>query len=202
MLYYSFLQRLYLILYSFIYEPKSYEFKRSTTFLSIFSKSLLLSWFFALCAQIIIPLPYSPVPLYLHPLPLFLAVLWHKEVGFYGYLLYLMQGALGLPFFSRCNGGLWYLFFAPTAGYLWGFLLALAFFLALQNGLFSRLQTFKFGRLFLLLGCAGLYFSLGIAGLQTIIGWERALATGLFSCLPGDLIKIMIIWYFWNQRHV
>jgi len=71
-------------------------------FLSIVAASILI----ALCAPIVIPLPFSPVPIALQPhVCLFLGAFLGSKRGALAVLGFLMQGALGLPVFAK--GGLW-----------------------------------------------------------------------------------------------
>src|SRR5688500_4955541 len=60
----------------------------------------------ALSAQVAIPLPFSPVPMTLQPLAVLLigGVLGARR-GAAAAVLYLLEGAAGLPFFSHGRGG-------------------------------------------------------------------------------------------------
>lgn len=162
--------------------------------------ALALSWLFALCAQIIIPVSLTHVPVYLHPLPLFLAVLWFGPLGVGAYVLYLIQGACGLPFFTRGNAGLTYLFCAPTAGFLWGFLLALSIFATVQKSYVVMSKKRSLVRLALLIALGACYFLCGILGVARWVGYERCLGAGFYPFVIGDLVKLLIVWFYWNRR--
>lgn len=59
------------------------------------------SLFVALCAQVTVPLPFTPVPLTLQNFGVLAAgLLLGSRRGFAALALYLMEGALGLPVFS------------------------------------------------------------------------------------------------------
>ncbi len=77
----------------------------------------------ALCARLQITLPFTPVPITLQPLAVVLvgAALGSRR-GALAMLLYIAEGAAGLPVFAK-GGGFIYLL-GPTAGYIWSFPLA------------------------------------------------------------------------------
>lgn len=143
---------------------------------------LLLSWFYALCSQIIIPLPFNLVPLSLQPLPLLLAAFflgWHA-VNAYG--LYLLQGALGLPFFAGLQGGLLRLL-GPTGGYLIGFGLAMACIAA--TNVFSNTGWRK---IFKVYAVYAIIFGIGLFQLSWFVPANKLLVAGLYPFIIGDLV--------------
>src|ERR1700732_503813 len=79
------------------------------------------SLFVALCARITIPLPFTPVPLTVQNFGVLLVgMLLGSKRGFAALLLYLAEGAIGLPVFNPIGpGGL-----AQFMGAARGFLLA------------------------------------------------------------------------------
>ncbi|TWT42051.1 Biotin transporter BioY [Phycisphaerae bacterium RAS1] len=89
--------------------------------LSICSAALLT----ALAAQIVIPLPNTPVPMTLQTLMVLLTgALLGPALGAAGMGVYLLVGALGLPVFSMGRGGVEMIMAGATGGYLVGFLVA------------------------------------------------------------------------------
>jgi biotin transport system substrate-specific component len=75
------------------------------------------SLFVALCARISVPLPFTPVPLTLQNFGvLAVGLTLGSRRGFAALLLYLAEGASGLPVFSM-GGGIAY-FFGATGGFL------------------------------------------------------------------------------------
>lgn len=79
----------------------------------------------ALSAQVVIPLPFTPVPLTGQTFAVLLTgALLGSRLGALTMLVYLIEGAAGLPFFRQGHGGLAYLLFSPTAGYLFSYPLA------------------------------------------------------------------------------
>jgi biotin transport system substrate-specific component len=78
----------------------------------------------ALAAQVVIPLPFTPVPLTGQTFAVLLAgALLGPRLGALAMLAYLAEGAAGLPFFRGGAGGVGH-FYGPTAGYLLAFPLA------------------------------------------------------------------------------
>jgi biotin transport system substrate-specific component len=102
-------------------------------------------------------------------------------------LLYLAQGALGLPVFAA-GGGIAY-FAGPTAGYLVGFLLATVAvgWLADHGWDRSVLRTLAA----MLIGTV-IIFACGIAWLSTLIGLPQAIGAGLVPFLLGEAAKIAL----------
>ena len=163
---------------------------------SIFCFSFALSWLYALCAQCIITLPLNMVPIYPHPMPIFLGIFIFGRPALYALLLYVLQGALGAPFFTGMNSGLIFLM-GPTGGYIIGFILAAFFLLPIRNFIQKSLLS-----LLLSLFIANIIiFSCGIAQLSLFISPEKLFTFGLYPFLIGDfIIKPIVIllilrWY-------
>lgn len=79
----------------------------------------------ALSAQVVIPLPWTPVPITGQTFAVLLTgALLGSRLGALAMIAYLIEGASGLPFFRSGQGGLHYLLFSPTAGYLFSYPLA------------------------------------------------------------------------------
>ncbi len=73
----------------------------------------------ALCAHIAVPLGFTPVPVTLQPFAvLLLGMLLSPGLGFATLVLYLMEGAAGLPVFNPHGPGGVAQLFGPTGGYL------------------------------------------------------------------------------------
>lgn len=155
---------------------------------------LALSWFYAACSQIIIPLPFNLVPMSIQPAPLFLATLlfgWHAVNA---YVLYLAQGALGLPFFAGMLGGLGRLM-GPTGGYLIGFGVAMIFLASIRH--FSSRS--KIIMLATLLCAEAITFVCGLSQLALFVPAHKLLAAGLFPFMIGDfLIKPILVAFFYG----
>lgn len=148
----------------------------------IVAGSLLL----ALLAQVIIPLPFTPVPITGQTYGVLLvgAVLGSRR-GSASMLLYILEGSLGLPFFAGGKSGL----SDPTTGYLLGFVLA-AF---LVGWLAERGWDRRFGSavLAMLTGEVAIYLA-GVPWLAAFLGVEKAIAGGLLPFIPGDAFKLLL----------
>ena len=148
----------------------------------------------SLAARLEIPVPWSPVPITGQTFAVLLsgAVLGTRR-AFLAQLLYLAEGALGLPVFAGGGAGA-ATFIGPTAGYLIGFPLAAA----LTGWLAERGWDRHFSTMLIamLLGSLPI-FALGVALLARFLPADRLLAAGLFPFLPGDLIKATLAaWAF------
>ena len=140
----------------------------------------------ALAARIAIPVPWSPVPITGQTFAVLLsgAVLGARR-GFAAQLLYLAEGAAGLPVFAGGAAGAAVLL-GPTGGYLLAFPFAAALTGALAAQGWDR--RFVTTAAAMLLGSA-VIFALGLALLSRFIPSGRLLAAGLLPFLLGDLIK-------------
>lgn len=136
-----------------------------------------------------LPLPFSPIPISLTQIPIFLSLyLLGWKLGSLSYLIYYLLGLVGLPVFSGFSGG-----FAkaagPTGGYLIGFLL-----MAITAGIFiekfnGRLVPSIFG---MVVGDAFAYlFGTPWLCYQLNLSFAEGAALGVFPYLPGDIIKII-----------
>ena len=145
------------------------------------------SLFVAGMAQVRIPLPFTPVPLTGQTFAVLLVgVVLGSRRGAASLLLYLVQGAAGLPFFAGGASGLSYLA-GPTGGYLVGFVAAayLVGLLAargLDRHILSALLAFLVGEMVIYL--------FGVSWLSVYLGLQRALVAGFLPFLIGDAIKL------------
>jgi biotin transport system substrate-specific component len=145
----------------------------------------------ALCAQIAVALPFTPVPLTGQTLAVLLtgAALGASRAGL-SMLLYIAVGVLGLPVFASDGSG-WAALSGPTAGYLMGFVAA-----AVVAG---RMAERRWDRRFASALCAMvvgsvLIYAFGCGWLAVSLGVSpaRALSLGLYPFLVGDLIKLAL----------
>jgi biotin transport system substrate-specific component len=147
------------------------------------------SLFAALCAQIRVPLPFTPVPITGLTLGVLLVgSLLGSRLGWASMFLYLLMGVVGLPFFAGGEAG-WQHVQGATGGYLLAAPLAalLVGWLA-ERGWDRRVATTA---LSMLLGNTLIYL-VGVAWLAVLIGLQAAIVKGLLPFLVGDLIKIGI----------
>ena len=140
----------------------------------------------AAAARIALPLPWSPVPLTGQTFAVLLtgAALGARRAVL-AQALYLVEGAMGLPFFAGGLGGPLVLA-GPTGGFLVAFPLAAAVTgMCAEHGWDRRFGTMLAA---MLLGSAVFYIS-GLAVLSRFVPADRLLAAGLLPFLPGDVIK-------------
>jgi biotin transport system substrate-specific component len=149
---------------------------------------VLFSAFVALTAQVEIPL--WPVPLTLQTLGvLFTGAVLGSRRGALALLLYLTEGALGLPVFAGGASGVGYML-GPTGGYLVGFVVAAgAVGWLAQRGWDRRLV---WAAVAMVIGNVIIY-ACGVAWLAAFLGdlWG-ALVKGMLLFVVGDLIKIAV----------
>jgi biotin transport system substrate-specific component len=138
----------------------------------------------ALAAQASVPVPFSPVPIsgQTLALPLIVALLGTRAATG-AMLLYLAEGAIGLPVFAHA-GFMWatagYLIAFPFAAWLTGVLFDRGMF-ALPLPRFAAILT---GSMAVLAG--------GWAWLSFFTGPAAAFAAGVMPFLAGDLLKTLI----------
>ena len=163
-------------------------FPRTSNWLRDLFLILAGSLFAALCAQIEIPLPFSPVPITGQTFAVLLvgAALGSKR-GAAAMITYIAEGALGLPFFAGGAGGFGILTSA-TAGYLVGFVAA-AYVIGLlaEQGLERSVRT---SLIPFLVGTIIIY-AFGVTWLTILFGIQNALVFGLLPFLIGDTIKLI-----------
>lgn len=152
----------------------------------------------AVCTFINIPLPFTPIPINLATLSVFLAggVLGPKY-GTLSQFVYILLGAIGLPIFSNFQGGLGVLI-GPTGGYLLGYVLAaFAIGLILKNTTQNTTENEgKFIYLKTVFACVVgmvVYFTLGTAWFMFLTNTKlwAALISCVFPFLLGDALKIL-----------
>lgn len=143
----------------------------------------------ALCAQIAVPLPFSPVPLTGQTFGVLLSgALLGPRLGMIAMLLYLAEGGFGLPFFAGGTAGPARLL-GPTGGYLLAYPLAAWLTGALAVRGWDRRPLSMLAAM--LLGSLAI-FALGAAFLARFVGPHNALWMGVFPFLPGDAVKALL----------
>ncbi|HWS86372.1 MAG TPA: biotin transporter BioY [Pyrinomonadaceae bacterium] len=148
------------------------------------------SLFVALAAQVVIPLPWTPVPLTGQTFAVLLTgALLGPRLGGLAMLAYLLEGAAGLPFFRGGAGGVGHLA-GPTAGYLLAFPAAAYVTGALaergwDRRFLSAAAAMALGSL-VILACGWAWLALM---LRTP---AEAFRLGVAPFLPGDVVKIAL----------
>ena len=156
-----------------------------------------------LCAHIVIPLPWTPVPITGQTFGVLLvAVLLGARRGAITLILYLLEGAAGLPVFQPLGLPGLARFAGPTAGFLLSYPAA-AF---VTGRLVERGAKFVNSReggsplaalplIGALISGEAIIFACGCAWLALFLGtgWSVALRQGALPFIPGEIIKMALI---------
>lgn len=157
------------------------------------SLTLALAGSIALWVSAKVQVPFYPVPMTMQTfVVLVIGMAYGWRLGAATLLLYLAEGAAGLPVFANTPErglGLAYMM-GPTGGYLVGFLVAAATVGWLgQRGWDRNVVTTLVA---MTIGTA-VIFALGLLWLGAVIGWDRPmLELGLMPFIPGALFKIAL----------
>lgn len=150
---------------------------------------VLSSLFIALCAQISIPLAFTPVPLTLQTLSVMMVGgMLGSRKGAISVALYLLESIVGLPVLA---GGVSNSFalIGPKGGYLIGFV-----FQAYLVGWFAE-RMHQLGKSALMLGMVSAYalqLTVGSLWLGQFVGFQNALVMGVLPFIPGAIVKILV----------
>lgn len=157
------------------------------------TKKLILCALFAaltaVCSMISIPLPFTPVPINLATLSVFLAGgLLGSRDGAISQGVYVVLGAVGLPVFHSFTGGFGILT-GPTGGYIIGYVAA-----AWLTGLLTEKLGHRFIKnVFSMIAGLAACYTLGTFWFMYIT--STGLAAALMMCvvpfLIGDAVKIL-----------
>jgi biotin transport system substrate-specific component len=145
----------------------------------------------ALCAQIEIMLPFSPVPISGQTFAVLLtAAALGPLRGVLGQGLYVLLGAVGLPFYSGGDSG-WTHLVGATGGYLVGFVVAAALVgWCARRGLDrtpqGTLLAFTLGNVVI--------FGLGVPWLAVVadLSLRDAVVQGVLPFIPGGIVKSLL----------
>ena len=140
--------------------------------------------FLSLMSQVIIPLPFTPVPISLGTFGVTLmALLYGKKLGTATILSYVAAGSLGAPIFAGFKSGS---LFSPTGGYILGYIVATIIlgYLSDKGVTKSYVKTF-----FSLLLSSAIILTLGSIVLSIFVPGKNAFMVGVLPFLPGDAIK-------------
>jgi biotin transport system substrate-specific component len=144
----------------------------------------------ALAAQVVVPLPFTPVPLTGQTFAVLLTgALLGPRLGALAMLAYLAEGAAGLPFFRGGAGGVGH-FSGATAGYLLAFpAAAYVTGLLAERGWDRRFRTAAAAMAlgsFVILACGWAWLALMFKG------GAEAFRLGVAPFLPGDVLKVAL----------
>lgn len=161
---------------------------RQTAAIALIAGFALLT---ALCAQIRIPLGFTPVPITGQTFAVLLSgAVLGSRMGAASQLLYVLMGAAGAPFYAGGTGG-WEYATGTTMGYLLGFVAAAYAVGYLAEHRQDRRFATSIGAF--LTGNLVIY-ALGVPWLMYSLSWDLAegVAKGLAPFIIGDTIKILL----------
>jgi len=144
----------------------------------------------AAAAQVVVPLPFTPVPLTGQTFAVLLTgALLGPRLGALAMLAYLLEGAAGLPFFRGGASGVAH-FSGATAGYLFAFPAAAYVTGALAERGWDRrylpaAAAMALGS-FVILACGWAWLALMFKG------GAEAFRLGVAPFLPGDVLKVAL----------
>ena len=159
--------------------------------------SFMMACFTGIMAQIIIPLPWTPVPITAQTFAVLCSGLFlGKKYGCLSQILYIVLGVAFIPWFGGMTGGL-EIFLGSTGGFLIGFVIA-SYFIGAITEKYAKARNFT--RMALVIGIAnfGLIYIPGLAGLALFLssqgmsfGIVDLLMMGLIPFIVGDIVKIL-----------
>ncbi|WP_224448069.1 biotin transporter BioY [Haloprofundus salilacus] len=147
-------------------------------------------------AYVSFPNPFSPAPVTLQVLGVFLAGIMLGPVwGGAAMVLYLAAGAAGVPVFEGGSAGFGSLLADPTLGYLWSYPVAAALVgVVVHRGVALRDYRAASTPLLVSAMVAGtvVIYAFGMAGLMFVlgVGVGEAFAVGAAAFLPAEALKI------------
>jgi biotin transport system substrate-specific component len=169
--------------------------KRFSTLCQIIFCSLLI----ALCAQIRILLPFTPVPLTLQTFAvLFIGGTLGSRYGILSVLCYLVEAVIGLPVLSGMRSDPLVLF-SPVGGYLIGYIIQVY----LAGWFAERQERIGRGLVFtgFILACA-IQLMCGVVWVGFFVGWPRGLFLGAVPFIPGEILKVITVTSFLNRNRI
>ena len=160
------------------------------------NQKLIKYFFIALLGSILltisakIQIPFYPVPMTMQTfMVIFIGIALGWKLGLATVLLYLAEGAIGLPVFAGTPEkgiGIAYMV-GTTGGYLVGFLVAVFF------AGFVNLEKSMFKNFFLISFAVSTIYLFGLPWLAYLKGWEIAYIYGFKQVILSDLLKIALV---------
>jgi len=137
-----------------------------------------------------IQIPFYPVPMTMQTfMVIFIGIAFGWKLGLATVILYLSEGAIGLPVFAGTPEkgiGIAYMV-STTGGYLVGFLVAVFF------AGFVNLEKNIFRNFFLISLAVSTIYLFGLPWLAYLKGWDIAYVYGFKQVILSDILKISLI---------
>lgn len=149
--------------------------------------ALIGSLLVAVSAQFQVPM--VPVPMTMQSFAvLVIGAAYGAKLGAATLLLYMAEGALGLPVFAGMKGGAAHLV-GPTGGYIVGFVLAAGVVGWLAERGWDR--SIVWTTFAMLIGKVFIFVP-GVLWLGAVIGMDKAVSAGLVPFIPGIFLKVAL----------
>ena len=160
------------------------------------------SLFVAAAAHLSMPLWFTPVPLTLSDLAvLMVGLALGPSTAFAALLLYLAEGASGMPVFSPAGPGGMAQLLGPTGGFLLSYPLAAAATSWLSLTLRTRYGAFFSGNLLATIAGSSLLMICGVIwlGVWAHLTPAVAFSKGALPFIPGQVIKVLAAAGIWTS---
>ena len=144
--------------------------------------------FLSLMAQVMIPLPYTPVPITLGSFAVTLmGLLYGRKLATATFLSYVAAGTAGIPVFANFKTGV---LFSPSGGYIFGYIVAAIFLGYLADKGFTK----SYAKTILALIIANIIiYALGVLQLSLFVPNKDVFKLGVYPFLVGDTLKMMAV---------
>lgn len=160
--------------------------------------SFIMACFTGLMAQIIIPLPWTPVPITAQTFAVLTSgLILGKRYGLLSQVLYIVLGIAFVPWFGGMTSGI-NIVLGSDIGYFIGFLIA-AYFIGAITEKYANMR--KFRSIVLVIGVANfaLIYIPGLIGLAiwlyvaqgVVVGIPELIMMGLAPFIIGDIVKVI-----------
>lgn len=174
-----------------------FKWNRESSVANKVTLALIMACVTGMLAQIVIPLPWTPVPVTGQTFAVLMAgVVLGRYWGALSQIIYVTLGLVGIPWFTGMSGG-YGVILGATGGYLIGFILA-ALFLGHLTDKYIKARSFTPMLFLMLFANFALVYIPGLIGLGAWLYFAQGsipslgmvLVMGLIPFIIGDLMKI------------
>lgn len=152
----------------------------------------------AICSFLTIPLGFTPIPLNLGTLGMFLTGgILGKKYGTLSITVYVLMGAIGIPVFSGFRGGLGVLL-GPTGGYIAGYIAGVFIIGCILDAASQKNHIKSMKGLFICIAALiiGMVVCYALGTLWFMYSTQTAAYAALMACvvpfIAGDAVKILV----------